>query len=186
MAKCPHCGELVRQGQERCFACGQLLSARRSAGRRQPINPLIFVVAGAVVLIAIVGILLAIPKRGKEIQTRAKRAEMDRIQDSVRQANREQRTAVSGDKETDRLNNELADLEARFDLVQKQTLGASPTQEQQRLVAQIKTEFAGLHQMVQGLVFVPKEKKAAAADSVRAGTRQVRTLISDLTRAPKK
>jgi len=186
MAKCPHCGEQVRPGQDRCFACGQRLAARRSAGRGRPTNPLIFVIAGAVALIAVVGILVAIPKRGKESKVRAQRAETQRVQDSVRKANRAEQSAASSDKEVERLNNELADLEARFEMVKRQTMPGNPTPEQQKLAGQIATEIARLRQEVQRLVFVPKEQRAAAADSVRAGTRHARALISDLTRAPKK
>ncbi len=185
MPTCPHCGETVRPAQERCFACGQQIRARRAAGRR-PVNPLVFIIAGVALAAAVVGILVAIPKHGKEKSARAERAELERVQDSLRRANREVNKVVSTDKEADRLNGELAELESRFETVQRQTVGASPTPEQAKLINQIKSGLTGLRQQVQMMTFVAPQEKAQAADSVRARARRVRGLISDLTRAPKK
>ena len=50
--KCPHCGEPLRVGQDKCYACGQNV---RSRGYRvkQTVNPLVLIIAGAVALLAV-------------------------------------------------------------------------------------------------------------------------------------
>jgi hypothetical protein len=186
MPKCPHCGEPVYRGQDRCYACGQKTSAARMSGRQKPVRPQVFVIGGAALVVAVIAIILFAPGRRTEQKARAAKAQLERVQDSVRKANREQQVQVSGDKEVDRLNEELAGLEQRFERVQLDAVGQSPSPGQLKLVSEIKTELGRLRQTAAGMVFAKPEDKGAVADTVRAGARRVRGLISDLTRVPKK
>jgi len=185
MPKCPHCGEPVYRGQDRCYACGQKTSAARMSGRQKPVRPLTFIIGGAALIVAVIAIVLLSPGRRTEQKAEAEKARLERIQDSVRKANREQRVQTSGDNEVDRLNAELAGLEQRFERVQRDAVGQSPSSGQLKLVGAIKTELGRLRQMAAGMASAKPEERGAVADTVRAGSRRVRGLISDLTRAPK-
>jgi len=184
MPKCPHCGEPFRRGQDRCYACGQKVRAR-AAGRKSPVNPVVFIIAGAVMLIALVAAVILLPKAGREAQLREKKAEEERVRDSVRRANRERMSETREVKKVDRLTAELEKLESRFRAVKAQVVGKQPSTQQQRLVNQIQGELARLKVMAQRATSMTEEKRRPYADTVRMGERQVRALISDLSRSGK-
>ncbi|HDQ98859.1 MAG TPA: hypothetical protein ENN51_01030, partial [candidate division WOR-3 bacterium] len=61
MPRCPHCGEIYRKGQEKCYACGQPVTGRGSG--EGGINPLIYIIGGGVVGIVLLGFILATGNR---------------------------------------------------------------------------------------------------------------------------
>jgi hypothetical protein len=182
MPKCPHCGEPFRRGQERCYACGQKVTSR-ALGRKAPVNAIVFVIAGAVMLIALVGAIILLPKAGREAQNKARKAEEERVRDSVRRANRERLSDTREEKKVDRLSAELEKLESRYRAVKGQVVGRQPSAQQQRLVNQIQGELARLKAMAQRAISMTEEKRKPYADTVRMGERQVRSLISELSRS---
>lgn len=188
MPKCVHCGESVTKGQERCFACGQKARARARRGG-QPVNPFVFLFAGALLVAGIVGIIVVSSGPAKRARTQGHQQEQARIQDSVREANRARRDtakAVARNQTAAVLTDEIDKLDQRFSLVQQQVIKDQPSPAQTKLVAQIRTEIIRLRQ----LTFTATDRPGPGADSikvqVRDGERAVRTLISDLSRAPKK
>ncbi len=185
MAKCPYCGEPVRRGQDRCFACGHRFGEGIVRRRKKPANPVVFIAAGAGLLVGIVGLLILLPKQGQVTKVKTEKAELGRVRDSVRKANIEQRTASRSDRQIDRLNREMDDLEFRFERVHNQTAGDKPTPEQQRLAGRIKSETSRLRSMIARMTGATEEERDQMADSVRVGERRVRALISDFGRAPK-
>ncbi|UCG42786.1 MAG: hypothetical protein JSU73_13150 [candidate division WOR-3 bacterium] len=157
----------------------------RAAGRKSPVNAVVFVIAGAVMLIALVAAIILLPKAGREAQNKAKMAEEERVRDSVRRANRERMSQTREDKKVDRLTAELEKLESRYLAVKGQVVGKQPSAEQQRLVNQIQGELARLKAMAQRANSMTEEKRKPYADTIRIGERQVRSLISDLSRSGK-
>jgi hypothetical protein len=152
-------------------------------GRKSPVNPIVFIIAGAVMAIALVGTIILLPRAGREAQDRAKEAEEERVRDSVRRANRERLSDTREDKKVDRLSAELEKIEARFLAVKGQVVGKQPSAQQQRLVNQIQGELARLKSMAQTAMSMTEERRQSYQDTVRMGERQVRTLISDLSRS---
>ncbi|OYD13911.1 hypothetical protein CH330_09800 [candidate division WOR-3 bacterium JGI_Cruoil_03_51_56] len=185
MHKCPYCGEPVESGQERCFACGRRLTGRRGNRRKKPVNPLIFVAAGIALIVAVIGIIIAVPKQSRTRKVKKEKAKIERVRDSVRRANRKPHIANVSDKEIERLKGGLGTVEFRFNRVYEQTVGKKPTGEQQKITNQFRSQMSRLKSMIAQMATAPKPKRSQIADSVRVGQRQLRTLVSKLARAPK-
>jgi predicted nucleic acid-binding Zn-ribbon protein len=187
MARCPHCGEPVDKGQERCFACGQKVHARLHRGER-PLNPAIFVFAGALVLAGIIGIIIVSASRSRRARQEVRHQQQARAQDSIREAKRARRDtakAAARSEELQRQTEELDKLDLRFGLVQQQAVKGQPSPEQAKLISQIRTEMGRLRQLATFLSVEPRPKPDTIKDKLREGERAVRNLISDLSRAPK-
>ncbi len=182
MFKCPHCGEPFRRGQDRCYACGQKVSAR-AAGKKSPVNPIVLVIAGGVMLVALVGAIILLPKAGEETRNKAEQVEEERVRDSVRKANRERLSESRDENKVDRLGAELMKLETRYRSVKSQVIGKQPSMQQNRLTNEIEGELARLKVMAKNSLMMPDEQRRAYQDTVRMGERKVRSLISDLSRA---
>jgi len=188
MAKCPHCGEVVAKGQETCFACGQKVRARARRSER-PHNAAIFVFAGALVLAGIVGIIVMNSGRAKRARSDVYKQEQARVKDSARaavQAKRDSARTVARNDATAILADEVNKLEQRFEIVRGEVVKDQPSPAQAKLISQIRTEVIRLRQLAVTIA----DRPGSAGDSLKAqlrdGERVVRTLISDLTRAPKK
>ncbi len=184
MPNCPHCGEPYRRGQDKCYACGQPVRAIRARGRKAPVNPLVFVIGGVALVLAILAVVLLIPRSGREQAEKARQAEEDRVRDSVRRANRMQRQQASESSEMARLEAEVNKLQSRFRTVKGQVVGESPSDEQQRLVGRINQGISGLRVLVRRIDAAPPDRKPALKDTLREDERQVRSLLSDLARTP--
>lgn len=185
MPNCPHCGEPYRKGQERCYACGQRVRAR-AVGRRSSVNPLVFIIAGAVVLVGVVGMIVLLPRAGREAARVRIEAEEKRVADSVREANRQRLQREGDEREVDRLNAAVADIADRYRRVKKQVVGSNPpTGEQTKLMNRIETEINQMRALVGRIDLASEETKGPLKDTLHAGRRRVQALISDLTRAPK-
>lgn len=185
MPKCPHCGEPFRRGQDRCYACGQAVRSRATGGRKGRANPLVFVIAGALVLIAVGGFFLLSPKQNKEAERAAEKVKFERLADSSRKANLSARGTERASRSQDRLAGGIGDLEYRFDRLKEKSVGDNPSNEQSRLMNQIRAEISRLRSQLSGMARRPAEEQDQAADSIRAGQRGVRNLLSKLSRAPK-
>jgi len=188
MARCPHCGEVVEKDQERCFACGQKVRARVRRGE-QPVNPVVFVLAGLLVLAGVIGIILINAGRARQARSLARQEEQARIKDSLRdavQARRDSAKAVARSSVASVLVDEVNGLEQRFNLVRKQVVKGQPSPAQSELISRIGTELARLRLLTANIGDPPSARGDSIREQVRDGERAVRTLISDLSRAPKR
>ena len=188
MAKCPHCGEVVADGQETCFACGQKVRARVRRHER-PHNTAVFVIAGVLILAALVGIIAVVSGRAKRSGSEARRQEQERISDSVRaavQAQRDSARAAARNDATALMADEINKLEQRFQNVRSEVVKGQPSPAQAKLVSEISAEVARLRQLAVSIGDQPGSGGDSLREQLRDGQRAVRTLISDLTRAPKK
>ena len=188
MPKCPHCGEVIAAGQERCFACGQSVKHGRRTHKSPLSGPL--VIGAALLLVAgIVGAVVMLSSHKKQNAKAVQEAELQRVQDSVRAANRAERETtktVRRDAATSRLVRELDEVDDRFAMVKRQVVVGSPTSEQQKLINEIQSRLGQLRSAAQGATLKAEgAERNAAEDTVRAGLREARTAISKLTRAPK-
>ena len=188
VAKCPHCGEVVAKGQETCFACGQKIRARVRRHER-PHNAAVFVFAGVLVLAVIVGIIIMFAGRAKRSSSEAYRQKQAQIQEEARiaaQAKRDSARKAAGSDATSMLNQEVNDLESRFGLVRQQVVKDQPSPEQAKLISQISAEIAALRQLTAAIASQPGVAPDSLTGQLRDGERTVRSLISSLSRAPKK
>jgi predicted nucleic acid-binding Zn ribbon protein len=188
MARCPHCGETMAKGQETCFACGQHIR-ERAHRRKQPVNTMVVVLASALVLIAIVGVVIMSSGRARRSRAEAHKREQARIRDSARaavQARRDSARAVARSDATAILSSEIDKLEQRFNIVREQVVKEQPSPAQAKLISQIRSEVAALRQLVVSISEQPGPRSDSLRSLLRDGERTVRTLISSLSRAPKK
>jgi len=178
----------MAKGQEICFACGQHVRERGHRVER-PHNPLVFVLVGVLVLAVIVGSIIMIGGRAKRAAGEAYRQKQAQIEEAARaaaQAKRDSAREAARNDAAGMLDREVNELESRFGLVRQQVVKGQPGPAQARLISQISAEISALRQLVATFPSQP----GAAADSVtmqlRDGERTVRSLISSLSRAPKK
>jgi predicted nucleic acid-binding Zn ribbon protein len=187
MAKCPHCGETVAPGQERCFACGQLVRSLRR-GQRRPVSGLLFVAAGLAVLVAVVAFIVVASQSGRKAAAERERAELERVQDSVRAANRAMRDTArleNQDDATRGLIAELGEIEARFNRIKRDVVKGQPSAEQQRIISQFGAELGRARQLAAALGDLPPARQDSIKVQLREAQRQLRTLTSALPRAPR-
>jgi hypothetical protein len=188
MPKCPHCGEAVVEGQETCFACGQKIRAR---GRRheRPHNAAVFVFAAVLVLAVTIGIIVVNSGRVKRARSDAYRQQQAQVEEAARaaaQAKRDSARAAVRNDAAGMLVQEVNDIEARFNLVRKQVVEKEPSPAQAKLISQISAEIATLRQLTASVGSEPSAANDSIQEKLRDGQRAVRSLISALTRAPKK
>jgi hypothetical protein len=187
MRKCPHCGEIMSKGQETCFACGQHFRERAHRGER-PHNPLIFMLAGLLVLAAIIGILIMVSGRAKRKSGEAYRQQQAQIAEAARvaaQAKRDSARATARNDEASMLAQEVNDIDSRFQLVRGQVVRDQPNPAQAKLISQISAEVAKLRQLTTTIAGQPGAVSDSLKEQLRDGERTVRSLISALSRAPK-
>lgn len=188
MPKCPHCGESMAKGQEVCFACGQ--HVRERAHRFVlPHNPLVLVFAGVLVVGASVGMFVIASARSRRAASEARMEEQARIEEAARaevQAQRDSARATARHDAAAALVAEVDDLESRSALVRKQVVKGQPSPAQARLISQLNAEIGRLRQLTAAIAGQPDAANDSLKAEVRDGLRQVRTLISALSRAPKK
>jgi predicted nucleic acid-binding Zn-ribbon protein len=188
MPRCVHCGEPVNKGQERCFACGQKARGRVRSGEK-PVNPFIFLFAGALVVAAIVGIIAVNSGRARRTRAEVHQQEQARIKDSVRAAAQVRRDSAKATARSDAagiLADEVNKLEQRFDIVRQQVVKDQPSPAQAKLISEIRSEVVRLRQLTGTIADQPGPKGDSLKVQLRDGERAVRTRISDLSRAPKK
>jgi hypothetical protein len=189
MPKCPHCGEPVDAGQETCFACSQKVRIRRRRNPR-PANPVIFIIPGLAILVAAVALIITASTAGKKNAALARQRQLERVQDSVRRANRAHTdTAKTLNQKVDdarRLQQDLDKQEARLNGVRQDVVKDQPTADQSRLIAQARSELSRLRQLAATMALATKQTdQDKIRTDVRNGQRRLRDLISELARAPK-
>ena len=188
MARCPHCGEVATKDQEFCFACGQRVRARARRGG-QPVNALIFVLAGALVLAGVIGILVVNSAQARRARREAAQQEQQRVKDLARaaaQARRDSARTAAQINVASILTDEVNKLEQRFDAVRQQVVKDQPSPAQAKLISEIRSEVVRLRQLAVTIAGQPGARGDSLKAQLRDGERVVRTLISNLTRAPKK
>lgn len=188
MARCPHCGEPVTAKQERCFACGQKIRTR-GYRHRSPVNGLLIVVAGALFVVAIVGFVLI--QSGAKTRTAKEResAELARVQDSVRAANRARQDAAreqNRDELALGLTAELAQIEQRFNRTRGEVVKGEPSPAQARIISEFNAEASRQRGMAKALGGASPARRDSISVLMRDGQRRMRTLVSSLARAPRK
>jgi len=189
MPKCPHCGEPVDAGQETCFACSQKVRVRQRRNPR-PANPIIFIIPGLAILVGAAALIISASAAGKKNAALAQKHELERVQDSVRRANRARSdTAKAANQKVDdarRLQQDIDKQEARLNSVRQDVVTGQPTRDQSRLIAQARSELSRLRQLAATMTLATKQ---ADQDKIRAdvrnGQRRLRDVISELARAPK-
>ena len=186
--KCPHCGEPVRVGQDKCYACGQNIRAR-GYRVKQRVNPLVLVLAGVIALVAVVAGIIALSSAGKKQAALNAQVEEQRVQDSVRKANRQMQTQVheqNQDDATQAAIDELAGIEARYNEVKTKVVTDQASSAQQYIINQFTAELSSLKGLAGTIAATPPDKREAVRNEIRDGERKLRTYISDLPRALKK
>lgn len=187
-SKCPHCGEPVRAGQDKCYACGQNIRARGYRSKEKT-NPFVFVVAGVVAVVAVVAGVITFSSSGKKQAALRAAQEETRVQDSVRNANRLMQTQVREQKRDDATQaafDELQVIEGRFLEVKSKSVKDQPSSAQQYIINQFSAELSRLKALSGTIGSTPPDKREAIRDQLRDGQRKLRTLTSDLPRAAKK
>ncbi|MFO7651382.1 MAG: zinc ribbon domain-containing protein, partial [bacterium] len=188
MPKCPHCGEVIAAGQERCFACGQSVKHGRRM-RKSPLSGPLIIGAALLLVAGAVGTVVMLTSHKKQDAKAAQEEELRRVQDSVRAANRAQRETtktVRRDATVSRLVRELDEVDDRFQMVKRQVVVGDATPEQQKLINEVQSRLGQLRSAAQGATLKPEgAERDQAEDAVRDGLREVRSTISKLTRAPK-
>jgi hypothetical protein len=178
----------MAKGQEVCFACGQ--HVRERAHRSVlPHNPLVFVFAGVLVVGAVVGMIIIASARSRRAASEARMEEQARMEEAARaevQAKRDSARDAARDAAAAALVAEVNDLESRFVLVRKQVVKDQPSPAQARLISELNAKIAVLRQLTTTIAGQPDAADDSLLAKVRDGERQVRTLISALSRAPKK
>jgi hypothetical protein len=189
MPKCPHCGEQVHAGQETCFACGWKVRAR-AYQHKKPVNARMLILAGVLLLVGVLGIVLVSARGARSAKRQLVRQRQAEIRDSVRQAMKAKRDTMkvkSENAETRALTDELDKLDQRFNNVRQQVVKEDkPGPEQTRIIGRIRTELGRLRGIASSVELASGARADSLKQQVRDGERVVRTLISDLGRAPKK
>lgn len=186
--RCPHCGEPVQPGQERCFACGEKLRVRRLYRGESLIDPRVLIFAGVLVLAALAGLLGVLlggrknrpAKPVRTVQTR-------RLADSLSRVRKPDTTPVRpGDQELNRLRERVEKLRVRYEKVRAQVLGDRPTPEQQSLMSQIQRELGTMNSRIAELgAGVSSARRSEIQAEIAEAERRLNKLISDFARAPK-
>ncbi|MEO0026289.1 MAG: zinc ribbon domain-containing protein [candidate division WOR-3 bacterium] len=187
--RCPHCGEPVQPGQERCFACGEKLRVRRLHRGTGP-DPRIIIFAAVLFVIALAGIM-GVLLSGKKKQTAARKPVRVKpavqLQDSLRGKRVSDSQKVrTGDEELMRLRERVEKVRARYEKVRAQVLGEKPTPEQQNLMSQIQRELGTMNSRIAELgAGVSSARRNEIQAEIAEIERRLNKLISDFARAPK-
>ncbi len=187
MPRCPHCGEPVGANQERCFACGQPIRSR-DLRIEQGTNPLVFIIGGAAVLVAIVAAVIVTINANRRHAQEMEALRLKQIQDSVRKANRAMLDSAREQRRTEAeqsLLAQLADVEARFNEVRSQVIKKQPSSQQQFIINKFQAEIVRLRGLANTIGSAPPDKRRQLQEELRDGTRKLRGLVTDLSRAPK-
>lgn len=186
MARCPHCGESIEDGQEHCYACGQHVRRRRAYQHERRVNPLVFVGAGLIVVLVLGGLLVLRNNAARKQAALLAELETLRVQDSTRRATREWQTMLQvaeNDAEARSLTADLNDVESRFESVRMRA-AEHPTVRQEDIISRFRAELRLLRQAVVVLASSADTEARSLRDSIRVGRRRAEDLTKELGRAP--
>ncbi|MBM3331478.1 hypothetical protein FJY68_06445 [candidate division WOR-3 bacterium] len=178
----------MNEGQEICFACGQHIRQRGHRGER-PHSPIVFILAGVLVLAVGVGAVFVVGGRARRAAgeaVRQKQAQLDEAARAAAEAKRDSTRAAVRSDAMGALVQEVNDLESRFNLVRKEVVRDQPSPAQAKLISQISAELGRLRQLAAVIGDQPSAGSDSLKEQLRNGERTVRSLISALSRAPKK
>jgi hypothetical protein len=182
MAKCPHCGETIADGQEECYACGQHVRKRRGYRHEHHVNPLVYVGAGLIVVIVLGALLISRNNAARKQAALAAEAETQRVQDSTRRASHQWQNMLQfarNDEEARSLYTELDDIESRFESVRMRA-ASHPTPQQDSIIRQVESGLADLRTSVVVLANAAEDEKPALRDSLQSGTLRLENLTKEL------
>ncbi len=185
--RCPHCGEPVKPGQERCFACGEKIRAR-GLRHESTVDYRIFIVGGLLALLGVVGALVIIfGARQQHTRSTPKRPRVQ-LEKTVRPVKRVDSVAtIAGRKgEIQRARGKLEKIYARFEKVKSQVIGETPTPEQRELMTQIQREMSVMNAKIMEMSgSITLEKKKQLQRELSDAERKINNLLSQFSRAPK-
>lgn len=184
MARCPHCGESMADGQEHCYACGQHVRTRRAYRHERRINPFVYVGAGLVVLLVLGALLIMRNNAARKQAALAAEAEVLRVKDSTRRASHQWQEMVrvaQNDPEARSLTADLDDIDSRFHSVRTR-VAAHPTPLQESIINQQEMELVRLRESIVVLAATDEDKKQEQRDSIEAGKQRLEEMIRELGR----
>jgi hypothetical protein len=182
LARCPHCGESIADGQEECYACGQHVRKRRAYQHERHINPLVYVGAGLIVVIVLGALLISRNNTARKQAVLAAEAETQRVQDSTRRASHQWLTMLQvaqDDPEARSLVADLDDIDSRFQSV-RMRVASHPSPAQESVISRQEAELARLHETIVILASAEGEKRQAQRDSIEAGKQRLEELTREL------
>jgi len=192
--RCPHCHEPIVAGQERCFACGEKIRVRHF-GSKLPVDYRIFIAAGVIIIVALIGILTQVTagkktKRALPPVTKPRPQLKVKPQDSLPRPKKiTQKTAKpqTGNIEFTRALDQLQRIKARYEKVKYQVLGEKPTPRQNELMNQIQSGITTMSSKISQLSgSLTPERKKEVMKEISELERKLNNLTSELARAPKK
>ncbi|MGC8798312.1 MAG: zinc ribbon domain-containing protein [candidate division WOR-3 bacterium] len=186
--RCPHCGEPVAPGQERCFACGEKIRAGGFRRKTTPFDSRIIIISAVLLVIALTGVLgVVLSSRKKSPGTGKPVRSTRQLTDSLRRRPVPDTTRLPiADDDISRLRERLAKVQIRYDKVKSQVLGETPTPEQRNLMSQIQRELGVLNSKLSELGSgVSVSRKGQLLTEFTDAERRLNNLISRFSRAPK-
>jgi predicted nucleic acid-binding Zn ribbon protein len=181
MARCPHCGETIAEGQETCYACGQHVRTRAYRAEHRA-NPIVIIAACLTVVVVLGGLLLIRAKAARTRVALLAEEETLRAQDSARRAAHDWQNALrvaQNDDEARALAVELDDIGARFKSVCLR-VASHPSPHQDSIIGQVEAELEMLRHSVVVLASSPEAEKQTVRDSIQAGRRRIEDLTKEL------
>lgn len=184
--KCPHCGEPVRPGQQRCFACGQPVRGRRSAGGPAPVDARVFVFSGIAVFLVLVVLAVAAIRRSRpapETESRPRRA---RRVESTRAARRDSTTVTVRDDRVARAQGRFDKIQRRYNEIRDRSLRGELSPEQRDLAGRIEAGLGRGRSLALSLSgTISREKETDITRDIGDCERELNNLLSRLSRAPR-
>jgi hypothetical protein len=182
VARCPHCGESIADGQEECYACGQHVRKRRGYRAEHHVNPVVIIAVCLAVAAVLVGLWLSRANAARKRAALLAEEEAVRVQDSTRRAERQWQDAVrtaGKDEEALAFSAELDDIESRFQSVRLR-VAEFPTVQQESIVNRFVDKLALLRNWVVILASSAETEQPAWRDSIQAGMRRAEDLMTEL------
>lgn len=185
MSRCPHCGEPVKPGQERCFACGEKLRVKKLYKNRL-IDYRIFILAGALVIIGLAGIIIVRGGKNTKTQPGKRKTAARPISKDTTRKERLPETIAVGNIALERAREQLERLRRRYETVKNQVLGETPTSEQREMMRQIDRAISNFQRLTMELSgTLTEERKEQLEREIAAHQREINNLISKFSRLPK-
>ncbi len=185
--RCPHCGEPVKPGQERCFACGERIRIK-SLRQTTTIDYRIFIFGGLLAVIGIIGALAIIfvgNQKKPEPKPKRKTAQVEKTSrptKSIEPVN----PGAERETEIQRAREKMEKIYNRFEKVKSQVIGETPTPQQRELINQIQRELGTMNAKITELgSSITLERKKEIQRELSEVERKINNLISQFSRAPK-
>jgi hypothetical protein len=182
MARCPHCGEAMADGQEHCYACGQHHRTRGAYRHEHRVNPLVYVATGLVVVLVLGSLLLMRANAARKQAALLAEQELLRVQDSTRRASHQWQSMVQfakEDEEAQSLYAQLDDIQSRFESIRTR-VASHPSPQQESIINRVESGLDSLRTSVVLLANAAEDEKPALRDSFQLGTQRLENLAKEL------